>query len=153
MAWRTSLWVRWLGWTALFGVAVFVVGSLLGFDVSSPVAFLAPPALAFGIGARFRSWWWGAGPLALIAAPVAAMTALAWVRDTGSEAWVWGVAFTVMAVLYGGVCSLAGLAGVWWGTRRRAAATGAYDDTPVDRSPAPGADPGVHPPRAGSRGP
>jgi hypothetical protein len=68
MAWRSSLWARWLGWTAVFTVGLGVWGASLGwqdnplrvldYEVVRLVLILVPAALAFGIGVRFADWWW-----------------------------------------------------------------------------------------------
>ena len=62
-AWPSSLWARWLGWTALYGLlygGAFLGDASLGFF--SPLPHLVGLALALLIGLRFRSWSWIVGP-------------------------------------------------------------------------------------------
>ena len=128
MALRSSLRARWLGWTALYALLIYVgarvltvSGFYLGLPLSSTsgtVAFIVPTLLACAIGVRFRSWWWGLGPLAALTLPFLALAVRAWILDSGSEAWVWLLAFSMLGAVYGGLLSLAGLVGVWWGQRR-----------------------------------
>ena len=142
MAWQSSLWARWLGWTALYalvlvGAAFFTVRLALYINPSGlnypewlttlawVLAVLVPVVLAFGIGVRFRSWWWGLGPLVLCGVLLAAMFIDFWIRsNNGSLQSGEEVALVFAAIglpMIAGVLSLVALAGVWWGKRRHAA--------------------------------
>jgi hypothetical protein len=70
MAWQSSLWVRWLGWTALYALILYGgagVVNALGFDrrlslsgtSGTIVSLLILAVLTFAIGVHFRSRWWG----------------------------------------------------------------------------------------------
>lgn len=139
MAWRSSLWVRWLGWTALYvlvllGALIFAAQLDKFFFPSGShshpeymewlgtvLMFLVPAVLAFVIGVRFRSWAWGLGPLVVFGLPVAAIV-LAFrldVEGTGGTAATLGYLFLSIALLiFAAVCAPVALAGVWWGKRR-----------------------------------
>jgi hypothetical protein len=129
MTWRSSLWVRWLGWTALYALILYGgagVVNALGFDrrlslsgtSGTIVSLLILAVLAFAIGVRFRSRWWGLGPLEALALPLLAGFVAAVVRGLDAVGIVWFLAFAVVLVVYGALLSLATLAGVWWGERR-----------------------------------
>jgi hypothetical protein len=135
MAWRSSLWTRWLGWTAFYalvlvGAGVVTVRLALYInpsDADYPVwlttlayvlSVLVPAVLAFGIGVRFRSWWWGLGPL-VVFGPLGAVFAItAWTGLVDSRGW--GLVAGVGAVTIGGLLAPFALAGVWLGKRRHA---------------------------------
>src|SRR5215207_3368829 len=74
--WRSSLWARWLGWTAVFTGGLVLCGASLVWE-NSPLwvlgdgsGFLAivlvPAALALAIGVRFAHWSWVIGVLVAI---------------------------------------------------------------------------------------
>jgi hypothetical protein len=121
MAWRSSTWVRWLGWTVLYAV-LFYVGLFDIFNVlpdwipgAQWLLFLAPAFIAFVIGVRFRSWSWGLGPLAATIVPSVLLYVRAWLGGAIPEALgLIGVGILGSAVI-GGVSALAALAGVWLG--------------------------------------
>jgi len=70
--WRASLWVRWIGWTVVFGLvaaASMIANSVVRSAFPSvAVAELVVPCwvAAFLIGLRIRSWWWLAGPAVVV---------------------------------------------------------------------------------------
>jgi hypothetical protein len=130
MAWPSFVWVRWLGWTALYALILYGgagVVNALGFDrrlslsgtFGTVVSFLIPAALAFAIGVHFRSRWWALGPLVAIALPIAAGFVMAVIRGLDAVGMVWFLAFAAVFVVYGGLFALIGLAGVWWGEHRQ----------------------------------
>ena len=125
---QSSLLGRWLGWTALYAMLVYVGfrftdGGLTGWigedrGLGLVLQFLVPAVAAFVIGARFRSWWWVLGPIAAIGLPFAVLMVGAWLI----EGWANEIVAVILALLFvplivGAVSSLAALAGVWWGTR------------------------------------
>jgi hypothetical protein len=133
MAWRSSLWARWVGWTALYALGTLLPPGIVGlladffgswYEFLSTAAvlllFLLSTVFAFVIGVRFRSRWWGLGPLALFGLPGAAFGVAEWSGLINGGGWlmVAGVVFLIFAALL----SLVALAGVWWGNRRYAAA-------------------------------
>src|SRR5215210_830567 len=71
--WWSSLWARWLGWTAVFTVGLGVWGAsvvwqnnplwVLGDGIGFLAILLVPAAVAFCIGVRFADWWWLFGVL------------------------------------------------------------------------------------------
>lgn len=126
MGWRSATWARWLGWTALFGVGLFAWeayffsqfylpeergGAILFWAVSLGIAFLA-----FGIGVRFRSWSWVAGPLV---ADLLVSIAVLGIHEWPEQA---GLALVLLFYFYLLLAVPAAL-GVWWGKRRKAAST------------------------------
>ena len=79
-AWSSSLWTRWLGWTALYGLLYYGLIYAVGASGVDSLGSLYPwiPHLVGGgvallIGVRFRSWWWVLGPLAATALPIVAV--------------------------------------------------------------------------------
>ena len=138
MAWHSSQWARCLGWTVGYGLVLVgaLVVALLINEVFYPsglnypqwlttlagvLAVLVPMVLAFGIGVRFRSWWWGLGPLVLFGVPAAVMAIAVWFEAVDSYD---ALGFLFMAIglpIFGGLLSLVALTGVWWGKRRYAA--------------------------------
>ncbi len=126
--WRSSLWARWLGWTAVFTGGLGVWGASLSWQnnplwvLGDGIGFLAvvlvPAALAFGIGVRFAQWSWVFGVLVanvLLAAIV--------VREMAGVPAERGTAQAMIAVIFWFVIVLlvmlpAAGAGVWWGERR-----------------------------------
>jgi hypothetical protein len=86
--------------------------------------------VAFLIGVRFRATWWGFGPpLAFGLALFAVLLYIRWnppPPGIGFEGWSWAIAaWMIYGLIVVIPCSLAALAGVWWGKRRHAAAPGA----------------------------
>jgi hypothetical protein len=131
MTWRSSLWARWLGWTALYALVIFGIFGviqILGLrsaeidpGTAVRVMGLALAVLAFTVGARFRSWSWGVGPLAALVLFAVVRGTLLWTEELGSNSSLWFLFLSVWLWIVGGVLSLFGLAGVWWGRRRHAA--------------------------------
>lgn len=136
MDWRSTTWARWLGWTMLYAV-FFNVGLLDMFDVlpdwwsvsgrlGNVMLVLGPALIAFQIAVRFRSWWWGLGPLVACIVPMALLFVWAgftWMEDPRIPNWAWLALWLALwnRAMIGGVSSLAALAGVWWGKRRESA--------------------------------
>ena len=79
--WRSSPWARWLGWTLVFGLLFAGVIVAMFYRVPIPnmtgdlilVCFALTLLAAFGIGVRFTSWLWAAGPPAAILITVLAI--------------------------------------------------------------------------------
>jgi hypothetical protein len=121
----------WLAWTALyalvvlggFGVLQILDPASAASDAGLEVMALVLAGLAFAVGARFRSWSWGVGPVAALVLFSAVRTVMLWLEDPSSDSWLWFAFFSVGLWIVGGVLSLFGLAGVWWGRRRPAADT------------------------------
>jgi hypothetical protein len=138
MAWRSSLWARWLGWTALY-VLVLLGGGLLTrwfvsfffpSDSNYPewlstlfvvLTLLVPAVLAVGIGIRFRSRWWGLGPLVAFGLLAAALVIAFWNGAISDVLFI--MVFPISLVIYGGILIPFALQGAWWGNRRHAANT------------------------------
>jgi len=110
--WRSSLWVRWLGWTAVFGVVEAVCELAYrwrGPENASPwsLALLVPPlATAFLIGARFPWQWSWAGPLVAVLLVGLLL-----------ELMPYDVAPSHLGATPVVLCTLAARAGVRWGQR------------------------------------
>jgi hypothetical protein len=134
--WRSSRWARWLGWTVgyalvLLGALVFALLLEYVFYLSHSnypqwlttsagvLAFLVPTVLAFGIGVRFHSWWWGLGPLVAFGVLAAAMVIAVWIGSFDTGIGMTLVAMAVGLSTFGGLLSLVGLVGVWWAKRRQ----------------------------------
>jgi hypothetical protein len=82
---------------------------------------LALGVLAFAVGARFRSWSWGVGPLAALVLFSVVRSTLLWTEELGSNSSLWFWYLSVGLWIIGAVLSLFSLAGVWWGNRRHPA--------------------------------
>jgi hypothetical protein len=148
--WQPSLWAQWLGWTLLYGLLVcgttlfsfflpdFVLPEnratkLVGVPLKEIFGWLPLGLLlgllvvAFLIGVRFRSTWWGLGPplaIGLAFFMILRITMLIPLPPGASryEGWSWTIfALMILGMIAMIPCSLAGLAGVWWGNRRHAA--------------------------------
>ena len=136
--WRSSLWTRWLAWTIVFGVvaagswlASMVVRMTVPFSFPALLPYVPSLIAAFVIGQRFRSWWWLAGPLAVLAVPsagVALWSARLMVGPQVSVKTVWGArtprdSAEFLLVLLFAAAAMLGImytaAGVWWGKRQR----------------------------------
>jgi hypothetical protein len=138
--WRSSEGARWLGWTVLYALVVYGVSIVfaftqtheIGFQLPFPFSggwgslpsFLVPAVVAFVIGVRFRTWWWGLGPLTALALPAALFIIGASNRALDPDSQGWAVVFSLFFVVYGALFSLIGIAGVWWGKRRGASESG-----------------------------
>jgi hypothetical protein len=136
MAWRSSLWVRWLGWTTVFTVGLVVWGAFLtwphnplraaGDEVGMWAVILVPAALAFGIGVLFADWWWVFGVFV-----VNVLVAAILIRVVAGEPPESGSAQVVAGIIYGflflllPLTLLAAASGVRRGKRREAADLGA----------------------------
>lgn len=146
MAWQSSLWARWLGWTALYALVLLwtfvLTGPLIYYlypshsnrpewltATSLVLFYLVPAVLAFGIGVQFRSRWWGLGPLVAYVVLAVAVAITVWLDAVAITVWIdadaagsWEeITFAIWVILLpmiGGVLSLVALAGVWWGKRR-----------------------------------
>jgi len=130
--WWSSLWARWLGWTAVFTVGLGVWGAsvvwqnnplwVLGDEIGFVAILLVPAAVAFGIGVRFAYWWWLFGVLVAYVLLAAAFVILAVIgappeRGSGQAGLVIVLIF-FWFVLYLLVMLPAAATGVWWGKRR-----------------------------------
>jgi len=114
--WRASFWVRWLGWTVLYGLSFF--GAAAVADPSQPWPYLVGLALALLIGVRFHSWWWVFGPAIALGLPFSViLIALDY------------AVIIALLVPYAAVLGLVAAAGVWWGKRRAVT----FDDSPFER--------------------
>jgi hypothetical protein len=127
---QSVLWVRWLGWTVVFGL---VIGACrlayswlaLGIPPALSLAFLGLPLVAaFCMGVGFPFWRWAAGPpVALF--PVAPLVpgsmfqGMSYVEAITIVGFLLVFLMTITLVLY----TLAAR-GVWWGLRREAATAG-----------------------------
>jgi hypothetical protein len=138
-AWPSSLWARWLGWTALYGLlyaGAYFGAPFLGF-LNPLLPHLVGLALAFLIGLRFRSWSWALGPPAgsilgyVAVIVIAILQTFFFSAEPLNEAQRKGaetalgmiVAFSVIPLmLFAGVNALVAAAGVgvgkWWSERR-----------------------------------
>src|SRR5215218_877418 len=130
--WWSSLWARWLGWTAVFTVGLGVWGAsvvwqnnplwVLGDGIGFLAILLVPAAVAFGIGVRFADWWWVFGVrvayVLLAAAIVVPAVAGAPPKSGSGQAGLVTLLFLFWSVLYLLVMLPAAAAGVWWGKRR-----------------------------------
>ena len=126
--WWSSLWARWLGWTAVFTVGLGVWGAsvvwqnnplwVLGDGIGFLAILLVPAAVAFGIGVRFADWWWVFGVLVanvlLAAILVRELTGLPYERGTAQGM----IGIMLWFVIHLLVMPPAAAAGVWWGERR-----------------------------------
>jgi hypothetical protein len=146
-----ALWAQRLGWTLLYGLLVcgsafvlfvlpdFVwpedVGLIVGWPALDRVLgtslFVGLPlgllVVAFLIGVRLRSTWWGFGPpLAFGLAFFVLLLFTMWIPPPGGiEGWSWTIFGLMLAGMIAVIpCSLAGLAGVWWGKRRHGGDSG-----------------------------
>ena len=125
---RTSAtWVRWIGWTVLYGVAGLGLTFISLFHRSSVTGLamaLGPPTAAFLIGKKFRSWWWILGPMTavVVVASIVALFANARVGDDpyGGLAWFY-YGLVMVGVIVGSLSAIAAAAGVWWGRSRASA--------------------------------
>jgi hypothetical protein len=137
--WRSSEGARWLGWTVLYALIVYGVSVVFvtqthetGFHILFPFSggwgsllyHLVRAVVAFGIGVRFRSWWWGLGPLTALALPAALFIIEVANPALDKDSQAWAVVFSLLFLVYGALFSLIGIAGVWWGKRREASESG-----------------------------
>jgi hypothetical protein len=86
-------------------------------------------AVAFLIGVHLRSAWWGFGlPLGIGLAFFVFVLYITWTPPPptiGFEGWTWTfVGVMMLGIILVIPCSLAALAGVWWGKRRHDADPG-----------------------------
>jgi hypothetical protein len=127
-SWRSSLWARWLGWTAVFTVGLVVCGAslvwensplwVLGDGIGFLAILLVPAAVALAIGVRFADWWWVFGVLVAIVLLAAIL-----VRELTGLPYERGTAQGMIGIMLWFVINLlvmlpAAAAGVWWGKRR-----------------------------------
>ena len=130
--WRSVLWARWLGWTAVFTVGLVVWGAFL-FWPHNPLRVLldevwmwaitlVPAALAFGIGVRFADWWWVLGVFVtnVLLATILIRAVAGEPSASGSGQVAAGIIGVFLFMLLPSTL-LAGAAGIWWGKRRHAA--------------------------------
>jgi hypothetical protein len=137
--WRSSLWVRWLGWTVLYAVVSY--GVVTRGDQVGLLHLAALALVAFSIGVRLRSGWWALSPLTAFIGLLATL----WVKDFMTITYLLppkppdhgggldDVALVISFLFFvalGLVCAIPAWAGVWWGKRREAT----VDDSPFERA-------------------
>jgi hypothetical protein len=133
--WRSSLWARWLGWTAVFAVGLVAWGAFLETNTwqDNPLRvlvdehpawamILVPSALAFGIGVRFAYWGWLFGVFVtdVLVAAFLIRAVAGEPAASGSGQAVAGIYFVFLFLILPSTL-LAAAAGVGWGKRRHAA--------------------------------
>jgi hypothetical protein len=128
-----GLWAQGLGWILLYTLAVggaLVVawsrwdGAIVGWGL-----LLGLLVLAFCIGVRVHHPWWVIGPpLAFGLTFCGFLLYTEWTAPPAtmdSEGWSWVAMFVMMLGMMVVIpCSLAALAGSWWGQRRHSAELG-----------------------------
>ena len=115
---------RWIGWTAVFTVAISVWGAsafmptpllMLG-EGGFVASMFGLVVLAFGIGVRFSNWSWLIGVIVASVLQFFILTSV--VESTPERAY--GAFLLPFLPFFNLLLMLPAGAGVWWGQRRKA---------------------------------